>query len=483
MAEDKENKGITIKKEDDVSKWYTEVLQKADLIDYTDVSGCIVFKPYSYAMWETIQKEVDTRIKKMGVQNAYFPLFIPEKHLSKEKEHVEGFSPEVAWVTHAGDTKLDERLAVRPTSETIMYPSYALWIRSWRDLPLKINQWNNVVRWEFKHPVPFLRTREFLWNEGHTVFATKEEAEAEREPILNMYLDVLKNTMAIYGSPGYKSHKEKFAGAVYTCSIESFLPIGKAIQGPDFHHDGQNFAKAYDIKFKDKNEQTQYAWQNTWAITTRMIGVMIMMHGDDKGLVLPPPIAPIQIVIVPIFKSTDNSAVLNKVESLKKALSKKFRVHVDGREGYTVGWKFNEWEMKGVPLRIEVGPKDVENDQAVLARRDNGKKEFIKTAEIVKTAAKMLKEMHKSLYKKSEENFKNAVVEVNSIEALKEAVEGKKMALFPFCNEGECEDILKEKTDGAKTLNIPFKYKLKKGTKCVQCGKEATCKIYMAKSY
>ncbi|MBW2965428.1 proline--tRNA ligase [Candidatus Woesearchaeota archaeon] len=484
MAVEKEaSKGITVRKDDDVSAWYTEVIQKADLMSYTDVSGCIIFKPASYFMWEILQREVDKRLKKLGVQNAYFPLFIPEKHLSREAEHVEGFAPEVAWVTHAGNTKLEERLAVRPTSETIMYPAYSEWIRSWRDLPLRLNQWNNVVRWEFKHSVPFLRTREFLWNEGHTVFATKEEAEAERAPIINLYLEVLKDVLAIYGSPGYKSEKEKFAGAVYTCSIESFLPIGRAIQGPDFHHDGQNFAKAYDIKFEDQNGQVQHAWQNTWAITTRMLGVMIMMHGDDKGLVLPPPVAPVQIVIVPILKTGDNRPVLDKADQIVKELSKEFRVHLDDRENYTPGWKYNEWELKGVPLRIEIGPKDLDADQAVLVRRDNGEKNFVKTADIMETSRVILLDIHRLLYFRSEENFTSAIVDVKNMDELKKAVENKKMALVPYCNDGECEDHIKEQTGGAKTLNSPFDKPLQTGAKCIRCGKEAKVNIYIAKSY
>ncbi len=483
MTEKEKTIGMTCKKAADVSKWYTEVIQKADLMSYTDVSGCIIFKPYAYAMWEIIQQEVDKRLKAMGIQNAYFPLFIPEKHLSKEAQHVEGFAPEVAWVTHAGETELQERLAVRPTSETIMYPSYSEWIRSWRDLPLRLNQWCNVVRWEFKHAVPFLRTREFLWNEGHTVFATQEEAEAERDGIISMYLEVLKDVMAIYGSPGYKSEKEKFAGAVYTCSIESFLPIGKAIQGPDFHHDGQNFAKAYDIKFRDKDDQEHYAWQNTFAITTRMLGVMIMIHGDDKGLILPPPIAPTQIVIVPILRGDDSRKVLDKCDEIKAALSKDFRVHLDDRDHYSPGWKFNEWELKGVPLRIEVGPKDLDSDQAVLVRRDNGEKNFIKTSDIKETSKTILADMHRIMYATSESTFKDAIIKTDNMDQLKEAIAAKKMALCPYCNDGECEDFIKEETGGAKTLNSPFDSPVKPGTKCIRCGKEAKINIYIAKSY
>ena len=304
-------KGITVKKDKNFSEWYTQVVQKADLADYTKVSGCIVFKPYAYAIWENIKDIVDGKIKKMGVKNVYFPLLIPESLLKKEKEHVKGFNPEVAWVTHTGNTKLNERLAIRPTSETIMYDSYSKWIRSWRDLPLKLNQWCSVVRWEFKHGIPFLRTREFLWNEGHTVFANKGEAEKECIDILNMYYDVVKNYLALYGVKGKKTEKEKFAGAEYTLSIECFMPNGKAIQGPDSHFDGQNFAKAFNIKFIDKDEKEKYVWQNTWAITTRMIGILIAVHGDDKGLVLPPKIAPNKVVIVPILFKKDKDKVIN----------------------------------------------------------------------------------------------------------------------------------------------------------------------------
>jgi len=478
-----DNKGLTVKKSEDLSKWYTEVITKADIMDYTDVSGCMVFKPYSYAMWEFIQKYVDERFKKAGIKNCYFPLFIPEKFLIKEKEHVEGFAPEVAWVTETGSSKLNERLAVRPTSETIMYPSFAKWISSWRDLPLRLNQWNNVVRWEFKNPVPFMRNREFLWNEGHTAFATKEEADAEKDQILGIYLDALKNLMAIYGSPGQKSEKEKFAGAISTHSIESFLPTGKAIQGPDFHHDGQNFAKAYDIKFQDKDGNTQFVWQNTFAISTRMLGVMFMMHGDDKGLILPPPIAPKQIVIVPIIKDENKEEIFRKADELKAKLDKDFRVEVDKREEYTPGWKFNEWELKGVPLRIEIGPKDIEKGQAVLVRRDDGKKIAVKIANVRKEAEKILEDIHENLYRKSEENFRNSIVEVETMDELKKVIADKKMALAPFCNDPDCEDLIKEKTGGASTRNIPYDKKVKKGAKCVQCNKDAKVMIYIAKAY
>ncbi|MFH1972077.1 MAG: proline--tRNA ligase [archaeon] len=472
--------GITIKKEENFSEWYTQVIQKADLADYTEVSGCIVFKPYSFAIWEKIQQEVDTRIKLMGVQNAYFPLLIPEKLLIKEQKHVEGFTPEVAWVTHAGDTELEEKLAVRPTSEAIMYDSYSKWIRSWRDLPLKINQWNNVVRWEFKHAVPFLRTREFLWNEGHTVFATREEAVKETLDILRMYDDVCSNYLALYGLQGKKTEKEKFAGAEFTLSLEFFLPQGKAIQGPDAHHDGQNFAKAYDITFLDKNEKKQYVWQNTWAITTRMIGVMIYMHSDDKGLVLPPKLAPIPVVVIPILFKEKEKPVITKCKQLMSKL-KKFNAHLDDSDN-TAGWKFNNWEMKGVPIRIEIGPKDVENNQVTLVRRDTGKKIQVKETELVITIEKLLEEIQKNLYNKSKQlTIKNTINVTNKSELIK-AIKDKKLAKAFWCGNSVCEENIKHETEGAKILNMPLKQPTK-FDKCVYCGKQGTNLVYIAKSY
>ena len=481
MAKEKISSGLTVKKADDTSKWYTEVIQKAELSDYTDVSGCIVFRPYSYAIWEKIVSAVDIRLKNMGVKNAYFPLLIPEKLLQKEQAHVKGFTPEVAWVTHAGNTKLDERLAIRPTSETIMYENYKKWIRSWRDLPLKINQWNNVIRWEFKHPVPFLRTREFLWNEGHTVFATKEEAEKECTDIVNMYSDVLKEYFALYGVKGKKTEKEKFAGAEYTISIELFLPNGRAIQGPDAHHDGQNFAKAFEITYLDQNEKEQFVWQNTWAITTRMIGVMIMIHGDDKGLVLPPKLAPLQIAIVPIMFKDTKEKVISKAKEVQGKLSE-YSVVLDDREEYSAGWKFNEYEMKGVPIRIEIGPRDLEKDQVVLVRRDTLKKEFVNIKDLNEKIKKIMISIHDSLYKKSKKMFEDNLVEVKNMDEFKKAIEGKKLAKALFCGEADCEELIKDSTGGAGSRNIPYGQKLVTG-KCVHCGKQAKYSVIFGKSY
>lgn len=485
MVEDKkemekniEEKGLTVKKKN-FSEWYQQVILKSGLADYSPVSGCIIFKPYSYAIWEIMQKTVDERLKKSGVKNAYFPLFIPEKLLRKETEHIKGFEPEVAWVTHAGESKLKERLAIRPTSETIMYEAIAKWIRSWRDLPLRLNQWNNVVRWEFKHPFPFIRGREFLWNEGHSAFATKEEAEKEIWEIMNIYEDICKNYLALHGLLGKKTESEKFAGAVYTVTLEFLLPNGKAVQGPDAHFDGNNFAKAFDIKFLDKDGKERYVWQNTWAITTRMIGVMIAIHGDDKGLVLPPRIAPYQLVIIPIIFKEKEKRVLEKAREIAKIL-KKFRVVLDDRREYTAGWKFNEYELKGVPLRIEIGPKDIDKEQLVLVRRDTNEKKIIKEKEILKEVEIMLKEIQKNLYEKAKRFIENRIVKVKEFSELEKSIREGNIALIEWCGSAECEEKVKAKL-AAKTLNMPIKQN-PKGS-CIVCKAKAKFEVYVGKSY
>src|SRR3989344_2885494 len=477
----KNTSGITVKKSEDFSEWYTQAIIKSELADYTDVSCCIVFRPASYQIWEKITKIVDEKFKKEGIQNSYFPLLIPEKLLSKEKEHVEGFSPEVAWVTEAGNSKLSERLAVRPTSETIMYQSFSKWIKSWKDLPLRLNQWNNVVRWEFKHPIPFLRTREFLWNEGHTVFATKEEAEAERVTIIGIYEDVVENYMALKGLIGKKSEKEKFAGAVYTVSMEYLLPNGKAIQGPDFHHDGQNFSKAFEINFLDKDEKKQYAYQNTFAITTRMLGVMLAIHGDDKGLVIPPKLAENKVVIIPILFDDSKEKIIKVANEIKKEL-KKFNPKLDDRDDYSPGWKYHEWELKGIPIRLELGPKDLEKNQVVLVRRDNSEKKEIKIKDISKEVESTLEKIQENLFIKSEKHLKSSLVEAKNWNDFKTALSNKKIVLAPFCNKKDCEEYIKDKTKGGKSLNIPFsQQKIKEP--CIHCKKEATVMCYFGKSY
>lgn len=479
MAKEKKELGITADK-DDFSEWFTQLMLKADLADYSDVSGCMVLKPGSYEIWEKIKDEVDKRFKKLGIQNCSFPLLIPEKLFSLEKEHVQGFSPEVAWVTEAGGSKLNERLAIRPTSETIMYPSYAKWIRSWRNLPLRYNQWNNCVRWEFRHPVPFFRTREFLWNELHTCLATEKEAMDEGKQILDIYSDVCENIMALYGMTGKKTDQEKFAGGVASWKIHNILPSGRVIEGSCFHHDGQNFSKVYNIKFLDENGKEQYVWQNTYAISTRMLGTMFAIHSDEKGLIMPPKIAIHQIVIIPILFDDTKKQVLKKANEIAGKL-KEFSAFVDDRENYKPGFKFNDWELKGIPIRIEIGPKDLENDSVIVARRDNGKKDVIKISELQKKIPAMLDDIQKSLFEKSKKLFKEKVAKAKSLDELKKLINDKKVGIVPMCKNPECEDIMKAETKGAKALFIAEEKV--KSEKCIICGKKAEYFIYSGKSY
>jgi prolyl-tRNA synthetase len=476
---EKKNKklGIEVEK-DEFSEWYVQAIIKADLADYSSVSGCMIFKPIAYAIWETIKQETDRRFKKIGIKNVYFPLFIPESLLKKEAQHLKGFSPEVAWVTQAGNTELKERLAIRPTSETIMYESYSKWIRSWRDLPMRYNQWNNVVRWEFKHPMPFIRTREFLWNEGHTVFATKQEALAEEKQIFGIYDEILKDYMAIYGFISRKTESEKFAGAEFTKAIECLLPNGRIVQGPDFHYDGQIFAKAFNIQFLNKQGKKEYVWQNTFAITTRMLGIMFAIHGDDKGIIIPPRVAPIQIVIVPIFKEKEKNRIMKKAKELGKKLNK-FRVYLDERD-YTPGFKFNDWEMKGVPIRIELGPRDIANNQVIVVRRDDSKRQIIKIKDLNKIE-KILNDIQNNLLKRSEHLLKKNTITTKNMQETIKAIKDKKLVVSEWCGSEECEDWIKTKTGGAKIIGINEK---KKATgKCVYCGKKAMHVVWIAKSY
>jgi len=483
MEEQKENLGLSVRKSEDFNEWYNQVVLKADLIDYSSVSGCIIFKPNSYSIWERIQEIFNGKIKRSGHKNCYFPMFIPESLLKKEAEHVEGFSPEVAWVTRAGNTELNERLAIRPTSETVMYESYAKWIRSWRDLPLLLNQWNSVVRWEFKHAKPFLRTREFLWQEGHTAHAAKEDAEKEVMQQLFEYVDLIENYMAIPVIAGKKTDKEKFAGADYTTTVEAFMPDGKALQMGTSHMLGQNFSKVFGVKFLDKDEKEKFAWQTSWGLSTRTIGAVVMMHGDDNGLVLPPKIAPVHIVIVPIVFKENKEIIVNRAKDiLKKLRAKNYSVELDDRDGYTPGWKFNEWELKGVPLRIEIGPKDVEADQLVLVRRDNNEKITIKTKDLEKKAEQALNDIQDNLFKKAKEYLSKSMAEAHNFNDFLDAIKNKKMAKALFCGIGSCEDIIKEKAEGATCRCIPFEQKPAKGN-CIQCGKEAKFWALFGKGY
>jgi len=482
MGKKKSQEGLTVRKDENFSEWYQQLILKSELADYSAVSGCIVFRPGAWSIWEKIVGVVNNEMKKMNVKNVSFPLFIPEKLLSKEQAHVKGFTPEVAWVTHTGKTKLNERLAVRPTSEAIMYDSFSKWIRSWRDLPLKYNQWANVVRWEFKHPVLFLRTREFHFNEGHTVFATEKEAVVEQDKVIKMYKEICENYLALPVFEGRKTDKEKFAGAVYSYSLEHYMPNGKAIQGPIFHHDGQNFAKAYDIKFIDKNGKEKFAWQNTWAISTRQLGILFAVHSDDKGLVLPPKMAEEKIVVIPLLFKGKEKKVLEEARKIKKGLSK-FGAFVDDREDYSAGWKFNEWELKGVPIRIEIGPRDLAKKQVVVVKRNTGKKQDIKVKDLKKRIPELLEEMQSELYKKAEKLLKNSMTKVEDMKQLQKVISGEKIALVPMCKSVKCEDYVKDKTGGAKTLNIPEKQLTIKGKKCIWCKEQADYWVYVGKSY
>ncbi|HII09569.1 TPA: proline--tRNA ligase [Candidatus Micrarchaeota archaeon] len=474
--------GITVKKSENFMEWYLQVLSKSNFMDYTDVSGCIVFKPAAYGAWQTIMNATDAEFKKAGIENVYFPLLIPEKLLKKEQEHMEGFAPEVAWVTQSGETKFQERLAIRPTSEAIMYASYSKWVRSWRDLPIRHNQWNNALRWEFKHPTPFLRSREFLWNEGHSVFATEKEANAERDVILGIYMKILREYLALPVILGIKSDKEKFAGAVATYSTEHVMPDGWAIQGPDFHSDGQNFAKAFDIKFLDKEGNIQHAWQNTYAITTRELGVMVATHSDDKGLVLPPRLAYIQVVIVPILKKENAKLVDDYARKVQKQLGGEFRVRMDDREGYSPGYKFNDWELRGIPVRIEIGQKEVEAEKVVLVRRDTGEKTECKLADAKSKVEKLLSDIHENMYAKAEKFLKANIHAVSDYAEFKKVLSEKGgMIHAPWCGSRECEESIKEQT-GAKITNIPFD-EGKLAEKCIYCGKKAKHMANFAKSY
>ncbi len=479
----KDVKGITASKEGDFSEWFTQLIQKAELIDYSPVSGCYILRPNAYFIWEKVQSYFDALIKADGVKNAYFPLFIPESLLTKEKQHVEGFAPEVAWVETGGNSKLTERLAIRPTSETIIGDTYKKWIRSYNDLPLRLNQWCNVVRWEFKHCTPFLRSREFLWQEGHTVFATREEALREMYHILDLYANVFADLYAVPVMKGRKSEGEKFAGAEITTSVEAFLPNGKAIQGATSHHLGQNFAKAFDITFKDKDQKSQYTFQNSWGISTRSIGVMILMHSDDKGLILPPKVAHTQVVVVPIFMDENKRKIFKEAQSVQKKLhAKGISVHLDVREGYSPGWKFNEWELKGIPVRIELGPKDLAKKEVVVVRRDTGKKQSIPLTKVEKEVPALLDDIQKSLYKKAEQWLKQSIVKVSSLKQAEAELKNNKLLFAPWCGSTKCEEQFKEKT-GAKSLNAPFDQPKIKEEKCFHCGSGATVWFYFGKSY
>ncbi|XP_021402507.2 bifunctional glutamate/proline--tRNA ligase isoform X6 [Lonchura striata] len=485
--------GLEAKKEENLSEWFSQVITKSEMIEYYDVSGCYILRPWAHSIWEAIKDFFDAEIKKLGVENCYFPMFVSQAALETEKSHIADFAPEVAWVTRSGKTELAEPIAIRPTSETVMYPSYAKWVQSHRDLPIKLNQWCSVVRWEFKHPQPFLRTREFLWQEGHTAFATYEEAAEEVLQILDLYARVYEDLLAIPVVKGRKTEKEKFAGGDYTTTLEAFISAsGRAIQGATSHHLGQNFSKMFEIVFEDpkKPGEKQFAYQNSWGITTRTIGVMTMIHGDNMGLVLPPRVACIQVVIIPCgitnsLSEEDREALLKKCNEYRsRLLAVNIRVRADLRDNYSPGWKFNHWELKGVPVRVEVGPRDMKSQQFVAVRRDTGQKLTLSEHEAEEKLKQILEEIHANLYSRASEDLKSHMVVASNMEDFQKELDSGKIVQIPFCGEIECEDWIKKTTArdqdlepgapsmGAKSLCIPFQplCELQPGARCV-CGK------------
>src|SRR3990170_1638333 len=476
--------GVTVKKNEDFSEWYTEVVLKSGMAEYSPIKGCMIIREHAYAIWEKIQEVFNKKIKETGHNNVYFPMFIPESFLKKEGEHFEGFVPEVAWVTQGGETPLEEKLAIRPTSETIMYATFAKWIRSWRDLPLKINQWCNIVRWETKATKLFLRTREFLWQEGHTAHATKEEAEKEVMDILQGYRDVMENYLAIPVLIGVKTDSEKFAGALYTTTLEAIMPDGKALQMGTSHNLGQNFAKVFEIKFVGEDEKEHHVWQTSWGISTRLIGAVVMVHGDDKGLVLPPKVAPVQVVIVPIpYKDADSTAIESKAKEIADKLKEKnLAVILDNREEYTPGWKFNQWELKGVPVRIEIGPRDLKQQQVIVVRRDTGIKAAVKEAEAISSVETLLVEIQHNLYAKARMGLEEKTTVVTNYEEFKRVLcEKGGFIKAAWCGSADCEAKIKEET-GATIRLKPFE-KEKPIAGCVYCGEKAEETVYFARSY
>lgn len=480
---EKFNKGITSRLED-YSQWYLDVIEAAELAEHAPVRGCMTIRPNGYAIWERIQRILDEEFKNTGVKNAYFPLFIPESFLKKEAAHVKGFSPEVAVVTYAGGKKLEEPLVVRPTSETIIGEAFSRWIQSYRDLPMVLNQWANVVRWEMR-PRLFLRTSEFLWQEGHTAHTTEEDAEKRTLQMLEVYRKFVEEVMAIPVVAGLKSKSETFAGAIRTYTIEAMMQDGRALQSGTSHNLGQNFGKAFGVTFLDEKGERQYVWQTSWGVSTRLIGGLIMTHSDDKGLVLPPKLASLKVVIVPIFRedAKEKAVVMEKVKEIAEHLASFGReVFVDDRDQYTPGAKFHEWEKKGIPLRIEIGPKDVAKGQVVLVRRDTGEKTEVPIKEIKKSVEMFLDRMQKSLYERALEFQKARSQQVDSYEEFKHALEVNPGFLYAhWCGDEACEKSIKDETQ-ATIRCIPFTQVQESG-KCVKCGGSSSKRALFARAY
>jgi len=482
LSQSKET-GITAQKDKDFSEWYTQVVLKAALADYSPVKGFIVLRPYGYAIWESIRDILDKRFKETGHQNGFLPVLIPESLLAREKDHFAGFTPEVFWVTKAGDNEIGERLALRPTSETLAYSLFAKWITSYRDLPLKINFWNTALRAEIKATKPFIRTSEFLWQEGHTVHTTKEEAEHEVMMILDIYRQMIEDYLAVPTITGLKTNSEKFVGADYTTTVEGMMADGKALQMGTSHHLGQNFSKPFEIKYLGKDTREHFAWQTSWGVSWRLIGALIMVHGDDKGLILPPKIAPVQVVIVPIFKDKDAQQVKGHASEVEMELKRAgMRSHMDGRDEYTSGWKFNEWEMKGVPLRINVGPRDIEKGQLEFVRRDTKEKSFSDRKKLVDTAATMLDQIQRNLLEKAKKMLRDRIVNPAGYDELRSIMENTGgFARAGWCGREECEEKIKDET-GADIRVIPFEQS-EMPSKCIYCGQASEKVAMFARAY
>ncbi len=479
MADNKKMVEAITSMDEDFAKWYTDIVKKAELVSYTSVKGCMVIRPYAYAIWENIQRLLDIRFKETGHENVCMPLFIPESLLNKEKEHVEGFAPEVAWVTHGGSEELEERLCVRPTSETLFCEHYASIIQSYRDLPKLYNQWVNVVRWE-KTTRPFLRSREFLWQEGHTIHATAEEAIEETERMLNVYASFCEEALAIPVIKGRKTDSDKFAGALATYAIEALMHDGKALQAGTSHYFGDGFARAFGIQFADRDNQKAYPHQTSWGVTTRLIGAIIMTHGDDNGLVLPPAVAPIQVVILPIAQHKEG--VLEKARELKERLLPSFRVKLDDSDN-SPGWKFSEYEMKGVPVRLEIGPRDIENGQCVLVTRLGREKTVVPLDGLEEALRQKLQEVHDGLYQKALDNREKRTYTCRTMDEITQALSehGDGFVRAMWCGDEACEDRVKEVT-GVGSRCIPFEQERVADT-CVCCGRPAKSLVVWGKAY
>ena len=465
--------------EDDFAKWYTDVVRKAELADYTDTKGCIAIRPYGYAIWENIQAYADAKFKEVGVTNLYMPVLIPESMLEKEKDHVEGFAPEVAWVTMGGGEELEERLCIRPTSETMMSTMYAKWVKSWRDLPILGNQWCNVLRWE-KETRPILRSREFLWQEGHTIHETAKEAEERTLMMLDIYADVIENLLAIPVLKGRKTLKEQFAGAEATYTVETLMVDGRALQAGTSHYFGQNFTKPFEIKFQNREGKEEYAYQTSWGISTRLIGAVIMAHGDNRGLKLPPRVAPIQAVLVPI--AAHKEGVIEKTSAIYDSLKNKFRMKFDDRDNVSPGFKFNDWEMRGVPVRIEIGPRDLEEGVAVLVRRDTAEKITVKIEDLESELEKLLETIQQSMFNACVERRNSKTTIAYTLEEIeKNLAENQGYVKTMWCGDRACEDKVKEVT-GAPSRCMPFEQEHLADT-CPICGKKAEKMIVWGRQY